>query len=210
MSKPAPGLEVDQQIRVEIELAEGVEEQQGRVQTIADDRIVVVADNGPPRSVTTGTPVRAVYFDRWGLYTFDTEVAEPLEDDGDSIVLAAPARVQRTQRRSYVRLDVNLPVSCLALDELTNLFEPVTARTGDIGGGGVRLVASSALAQTTQVVVSVVVPGFGSVVALGKVVAADQRDRWTNDLRVAFTLVSDDDREHIVRYVSHELPRRGA
>ena len=200
MEKGPPGLGIDQAVTVQAK-REGAPTLHARVRTISERGLLLVPTDEPGPPLAAGTAVTVTYFDRSGLYTFDSEVVVQT-GGGEHIIQLGPwLRLNRTQRRQYVRLDINLPVTCLAIDEETGGFRLVTARSGDIGGGGLRLVAGEPLEEDSRVVLSFVLPRHPAIVAVAKVVASDGNLDGTATLRTAFTVIAEADRDRIVGFV---------
>lgn len=204
MERAAPGLGVDQAVTVEIEQRGERRTIHARVRSITERGLLLVpTEHGPV--VEPGTPVAVTYFDRSGLYRFEADVIRQAEQGERSMQLTAPERLTRTQRRQYVRLDLQIPVACVVVDEATGALTPLDARSGDVGGGGMRLIAAEPVAEGAQIVLSFVLPRQPAVVAVAKVVVCEPRPDGTAVVRAAFHVISEQDRERIVGYVFDEL-----
>jgi c-di-GMP-binding flagellar brake protein YcgR len=202
MEHGPPGLGIDQAVSIEAHRQQV--KLQARVRSIGERGLLLVPIGDVTTTLPPRTPVTVTYFDRSGLYTFESEVIRQADGGERSMQIGPPTHLSRTQRRQYVRLDLNLPVMCLLVDEATGGYTPITARTGDIGGGGLRLVAGEAVPAGSRLVVSFVLAG-PAIVAVAKVVAVDRERDGTATLRTAFTLISEHDRDRIVGFVFDEL-----
>jgi c-di-GMP-binding flagellar brake protein YcgR len=205
MANGPPGLGIDQAVSIAVREHGVTTTIQARVRSIGERGLLLVPTGDTDVTLAPRTPIAVTYFDRSGLYTFESEVLRHADSGERSMQITPAMRLQRTQRRQYVRLDLNLPVMCLALDEHTAAFEPVTARTGDIGGGGVRLITAGPVAEHARVVVSFVLPRHTAVLAVANVVAVETHHDGTATVRTAFALISEHDRDQIVGFVFDEL-----
>ena len=205
MEHGPPGLGIDQAVTLQLQHEGVATTVQARVRTSSDRGLLVSPTDDDVPQLEPRTPVKVSYADRSGLYSFDSEVILHAPAGERSIQLGPAQRLTRTQRRQYVRLDINLPVTCLAIDEETGGFRLVTARSGDIGGGGVRLIAGELLEEDSRVVLSFVLPRHPAIVAVAKVVASDGNLDGTATVRTAFTVIAEADRERIVGFVFDEL-----
>lgn len=122
-----------------------------------------------------GSPVRVVFRDpgdqrsERGLWGFESVVLYAAVEPEPELHLAAPERIERVQRRHWVRLDVTLPV------RLTRQGEDraeVAARACDVSGGGVRLRCGERLRAGERVGLVITFPGGWEVRATGLVVRA--------------------------------------
>ena len=203
MEHGPPGLGIDQAVSIEAHRQQV--KLQARVRSIGERGLLLVPTGDVTEALLPRTPVTVTYFDRSGLYTFESEVIRQAEGGERSMQIGPPLNLTRTQRRQYVRLDLNLPVMCLLVDEATGGYTPIAARSGDIGGGGLRLIAGEAVPEGSRLVVSFVLAGQPAIVAVAKVVAADHERDGTVTLRTAFSLISEHDRDRIVGFVFDEL-----
>ncbi|PZN03678.1 MULTISPECIES: flagellar brake protein [Thermaerobacter] len=110
-----------------------------------------------------GQAVKVVYRDPRdrgsdrGVYGFVTVVVEARVEPEPELHLAPPARVERVQRRHWVRLDVRLPVR---LEREGDPPEVLSGHTLDVSGGGARVAVPKAPAVGEHLRVEMGFPGW--------------------------------------------------
>jgi c-di-GMP-binding flagellar brake protein YcgR len=107
-----------------------------RVHDFTEEIITLTApldDRGHPVRVTQGTPVRVVLQTNQGFLGFDTQSVGPkVVANLPLLDVSRPLQVERTDRREYYRVPVNLPLSYCPAGE----SHYQTGRITDISGGG--------------------------------------------------------------------------
>lgn len=208
-----PQLSVNQ--NVEIELLEdnlsGV--YRSRVEDILADRIILALplSKGVPVPIRVGSRVLVRYFDQSAIYSFTAEVISRATAPRAILAVRLPETVHRVQRRNYVRLDDNIPVTIYKLQEedLTG-FDTVTK---DISGGGVRLEIPHAYELGTELELHLKLPA-ARIVAVGKVVRCLQLEapKKGYNIGIQFTIIEERDRDRIIKYIfdrQRELRKKG-
>lgn len=90
-----------------------------------------------------GDEVRVRYCDEKGLCFFSTRVLEVVAGKRASVWLADGLKPQRSQRRRFMRLGVQIPAECVRLDSKNAPHEECSTTTLELGGNGAGIVASS-------------------------------------------------------------------
>ena len=172
------------------------------VEAVQGERVTLSVEEGGrlPAGLGSAGMVRMTYLHRYGVYTLEV----PVESVGaTTLVVGVPARVDRIQRRSYVRVDHPVDAACLLHDPDRNSFTSFDADVVDIGGGGIGLAANVIAPVGATVVMSVGIPGGSPVVAVGNVLAGEEprvrADR--RRMRVQYTLIREPDRDRIMAFI---------
>ena len=158
-----------------------------------------------------GTRVRVVYRDpqdrqaERGLFGFTTVVLAARLQPEPLLRLAPPERVERVQRREWVRLDVRLPVR---LERPGNPPEVLEVRTLDISGGGLRLLSPRPLRPGELVRLQIAFPGGWEVRATGRVVRAEAVEREQHEAGVEFVEIDPRLQDRIAGFILAEQARR--
>ena len=162
-----------------------------------NDRLQVASVDGEsvPAAWAEYRTLHLTYVDDSGVETIEVPV---IALDGARVVIGAPTVGSRVHRRAFTRVRVQLPVSCLIVDDQFTRFEPIAASVRDIGGGGVALICPSGFARGARVVVALSMPD--SIVGLGTVVATST-DGDNAVLHVSFDAMREGDRERLHRFV---------
>lgn len=225
-------------LRVEIEVPRGPYRGKyvSRIEDIFPDRFHVAMPmfRGYYVSIPRGTRVWVSYVKDKAVYYLETEVLERIPGPVPRLVLALPERVERVQRRRFVRFEAALPVAYQKLTEgqtsgltlpagasvslgaptsqpSTNqeglVPEPVLARTADISGGGIMLVAEEDIPVGTRLALLISLPQ-AKIKAEGKVTrlvkTMEVRGKTNYFLGVEFTSISDWDQDRIIGYIFEE------
>jgi len=93
-------------------------------------------------SLEKGDPVRVRYCDEKGLCFFMTQVLEVVPGARPSVWLRDGAGAQRSQRRRFMRLGVQVPASCVRLDAKGAPREECSTTTLELGGNGAGILSS--------------------------------------------------------------------
>ncbi|ADU51112.1 type IV pilus assembly PilZ [Thermaerobacter marianensis DSM 12885] len=155
-----------------------------------------------------GQAVRVVYRDPRdpqadrGVYSFVTVVVDARVAPEPELVVALPQRVERVQRRHWVRLDLRLPVR---LERRTDPPQVLTGRTLDVSGGGARVVVSGTVATGELVRVEVEFPGWRAR-ATARVVRVESGDEPVAGLE--FVEIDPRVQDRIAGFILAEQARR--
>lgn len=158
-----------------------------------------------------GSPVQVVYRDPAddradrGLYGFETVVIKAAVEPEPELHLEAPRRVERVQRRHWVRLDVSLPVWLARVDAPE---EERSGRTRDLSGGGVRLRCDEPLKPGDLVALRILFPGGWEVAARGRVVRAEQGTDAQPEYGIQFIDIDPRAQDRIAGFILAEQARR--
>lgn len=158
-----------------------------------------------------GSPVRVVYRDPAddradrGLYGFETVVIKASVEPEPELHLAAPRRIERVQRRNWVRLDVSLPVRVARVDAPDGGWN---ARTCDLSGGGLRLRCDELLQPGELVALRVSFPGGWEAAARGRVVRIVEGQDGGREYGIQFTEIDPRVQDRIAGFILAEQARR--
>ncbi|MCL2878497.1 MAG: PilZ domain-containing protein, partial [Acidobacteria bacterium] len=95
-------------------------------------------------------------------YTFKTQV---LEDLSEELVLRHTSKLNRTQQRNWLRIDVDIPVSVTLMEE-PNIGDILSGKIIDISGGGLGMTLAVKLPKNTMLLLSFELPGRDKIIDL--------------------------------------------
>ncbi|MDQ1359098.1 MAG: hypothetical protein QOE07_2329 [Acidimicrobiaceae bacterium] len=173
--------------------------------------ILTVADAGAIESFPTGTKVRGSYGDHSGFCQFVTEVVETQASDSPDapgiIRLQPPKQISTTQRRRFVRADVDMTIPCALLDSKNQAFLSAPGEVSNLGGGGLKMViaAHPSLVEGSKLALAFFLPGSDPILVLGRVVQVTVDPEGPATIRLAFTSIDADSRERVERYAYRKL-----
>ena len=193
-----------------------------RMSSFSERGVTLLAETGAIDAFPTGTTVRASYGDHSGFCQFTSEVvsvapAPPAAKGVDGVVggekgavlirVRAPTRVTTTQRRRYVRSDVELEIACALLDSKAMTFRAAPGEVRNLGGGGLMMIiaAHPSLVLGAELALAIPAPGGDPVLAVGRVVQAVPQPEGPVQLRMAFTYIDAIGRDRIERFVYRRL-----
>ncbi len=211
-------LSINQEVEITINEAGSITTELAVVAEITDDIIILYHQlRGQKSSVLApGLNARITYADQIAMYNFETTILEVSGVSRLNIVITLPDKVNRTQRRNYVRIDVRLPLEYYRLkDGLATNFTNYQTTTKDISGGGLRFTSDFLIALGTELETIIDIPGQGKINAIAQVVRCIPTGRGNvvkYSIGVEFTLIEKKDRERIIRYLfehQRELRKKG-
>lgn len=162
------------------------------------------------------------FYTRKGLYQCFIRVVERYKDNNVYILLCElTSPLGKYQRREYYRYACTLPVRTRELleEEIEAMKEskyqmwvgiPLTkGNIADISGGGIRFVSSVQYAEGTQIAISFSLNMHGkeeTFELVGKILNSRSHEvrRGEYEHRVKFTLITNVQREDIIRYIFEE------
>lgn len=172
---------------------------------------LLVDDVGAVEAFPQGTRVHGSYGDHSGFCQFDTSVismAPPAADGQPAVMrLEAPARITTTQRRRFVRADVDLTIPVALLNAKAMTFISAPGEVHNLGGGGLMMViaAHPALTLGSKLALAITVPGGDPVVVLARAVQVLTEDDGPATVRVAFSSLDAADKDRIERFAYRAL-----
>lgn len=169
----------------------------------ADEGVVVMEHlaNGL-QIVEAGIPLSVDFFDQGELYTFSSEVQTTT---AKSIMITYPLEITKKQQRNYRRVPMKFAVDVMVMDYDTSETKTLKGSTLDISGGGMRLLAESAILVAKGDLVGLEFSISNGddpqpVVVTAKVVRVEPCDnRAKQRFAVEFTSIKDEDRYMLIR-----------
>ena len=155
-----------------------------------------------PVDLPVGTELNVVYSVDEVAYKFSSQVLR--EDFGGHVPLlfiTRPERIERHQRREWVRMRTTLTVHCAA----ARLLQPeeeaplLTGKIHDLSGGGILLEVGTACQAGDQLLLTIHLPD-GEVKCLGEV-RRILGDEGGHAYGIQFLLIGEKDRDRIIRYI---------
>ncbi len=192
-----------------------------RVEEIGRDgslKLALPVEGGVPVMVTPGDMVRCEFAEDGIACSFITSCRGSEMGAVPRLVLQAPERIERIQRRDYVRLDVSVPVRFSVIGAPDGFeYDAVltfATRTRDISGGGALLLAPLRLVSGARLDLLMELPEARAVHTLAEVVRLAPDGAvvehpgpvWSTGVR--FIGIDDRDREAIIRYIFGEQRQR--
>lgn len=212
-------LQINQQI--ELKILEGPSHGAfvTRVEDIGPDhslRLALPAEGNLGAAIQPGVMVRCEYADDGVACSFHTRCLGVEMGRVPVLLLKAPEKIERIQRRDYVRLDASLPVRFTVVGAPEGFqYDAVltlTSRTRDISGGGALLLSPLGLVPGTRIDLLVELPGSQPVHSMAEVVRMAGDDQQMSGgvwpIGVRFIGMDDRHRESIIRFIFSEQRER--
>lgn len=168
--------------------------------------------------VMPGDEIMVEYVYQGQRVSFPAWVLERTREDPPALVLTRPASgdIRRQQLRSFVRLDVSLPIEYAVSGQKSEgeQAQLLPGRTVDISGGGALIVTREPYAPGTRLDLLLhlpdrVIPAEAEVVRQHPVpVVPGSGETAEPRLGVRFTQIEERDREHIIRFIFTEYRKR--
>lgn len=159
---------------------------------------------GFPVMWENGREFYAKVFDDSGIYGFYSLLLNKRISPLPIWIVSMPAALKKMQQRSFVRLDISLPVR-LEYSESDNPEQTISleAATKDVGGGGVQIIAAQPFAVGTRFQVSIRLTAADEIQAQGEVVRCykPQSDRMLYWLAVKFIEINENSRDKMIRFI---------
>lgn len=170
-----------------------------------------VTGAGAVAAFPAGTIVRGTYGDHSGLCQFETTVLESAPgatpEDPGTIRLVPPKRISTTQRRRFVRAEVDVTIACALLDRKGFTFLSAPGDVDNLGGGGLKMViaAHPSLTVGSRLALAIPMPGTDGVLALGRIVQIVVAPGGPATVRLAFTSIDAEDRDRVERFAYRKV-----
>ena len=95
-------------------------------------------------------------------YAFMAQVRVDLKEE---LVLYHTNKLNRTQQRNWLRVDVNIPVNATRMEE-SHVGDILSGKIDDISGGGLRMTLPDRLPKSSMLLLNFSLPGQGQIVDL--------------------------------------------
>ena len=206
----APTIEPGQLVILEHGEEEGDARTSVVVEAVQEGAVLVAQlDAQPLPTIPEGAAIRLIVLDRNEMFSIACTVGRAGES---SMRLELAAEAERIVRRQYVRVAVDVPVSCLILNNESNEWAPFRAKVTDISAGGMAMAADVIAPTGATIVISIAVPDETPVVAIGRVLPADAETRKVVNLatrgplvRVEYSIIREADRDRLMRFIFAEM-----
>ncbi|MDN5293814.1 MAG: hypothetical protein PWQ91_1798 [Eubacteriales bacterium] len=200
-------LEINQKVELHIKLGEFAGIYPSRIEEISDRVILLAAPikKGRVLPVETGTPVEVCFARQNCFYCFASVVSGMVREKVPLVVVQKPEKIERVQRRRFVRFEVRLPVKFYLLDNQYNPLPPqLEGFTVNISGGGILLATEAEVKIGDQLQLEIAFPDGTIIEAVGRVVRLQEvwEDRKAiNYAGIEFILLSSRDQDTITRFI---------
>lgn len=197
---------MNQRLGVVLPKGNQVEQYPSRIEEIADAKMLIAMpmSKGFPVMWENGREFYAKVFDDSGIYGFYSLLLNKRISPLPIWIVSMPAALKKMQQRSFVRLDISLPVR-LEYSESDNPEQTISleAATKDVGGGGVQIIAAQPFAVGTRFQVSIRLTAADEIQAQGEVVRCykPQSDRMLYWLAVKFIEINENSRDKMIRFI---------
>jgi c-di-GMP-binding flagellar brake protein YcgR len=215
MDDPKKYLELNQSVRVLPEDSRQEDWSSSTIQDI-DDRafyIAVPVRRTVPLMLREGDSVHFQIPGATGMVLFTTKVTGWRRDVIPLIGLALPTQVERIERRSFVRLPVQLEASLAEIPKEGKEVAWVRGQMLDISGGGVRMAIRRNLSKGARVMVTFALP-LGSysetIVSDGEVMRIQEKGpSGIVQVGVQFVNLATKYQDSIIRFIFEKLKEAG-
>jgi len=206
-------LEINQRLELEVKSGEYAGTYLSRVEEIGeqDIKIAIPVEKGSIVPLRLKTPVTVTVQGKDAVYSADTFIVGRLLTPIPILVLLKPKEFRRIQRRDYVRVEANLPVT-IELSKNEEEQVVILSRTCNISGGGMMLSLDLDSLEETEFSVDAVldlnieIPELEQPIkAIGRIVRCEEKKSPNSGnelcLGLKFTLIEEKDRDQIISYV---------
>ncbi len=157
-----------------------------------------------------------VYSTEFGILKFASSVLGQEWEKERSIYFSKPARIERLQRRQFVRIKKVLKVSFgLLPQDASNALSPDSIKldrsgvTRDISEGGLQLVSGEDVPSDSLVSLLIELDASGTVFAAGKVLSQESLGMGGRQLlRIQFVMIRNEDKDILRRYISQVIKQK--
>lgn len=212
-------IKINQLVHVDIEDNEGnVHKYHSRVENLGEDEIALASPirKRTPVYVPAGTVLSVCFWDKISIYSFQTVGRSSVDRGMPMLLVKYPYKVEKVQKREYVRVQANLSI-LLSYKDPEGEYKELWCQTRDISGGGIMLATTKPVSLTNGYQVRLAFQlEMNTIYLAGQVVRNDLEEDADglekSILGVKFTNVSEKDRQHIIKYVFNrqiELRRKG-
>lgn len=181
------------------------------VQDISDDYFAmsVPMSEGRYLPLERGEKVEIIYYDNLVLYKFiGVVISRKIDNNVPQLILQFPDRVQRIQRRNYVRVDLIEYINyCQFIDDKKiddiyyeddeNIFKAILL---DVSGGGIKLKIKERV-KANDILLIQLPTNEGILKLKGRIVRVIKDDDNRNLCGISFIELNSKTRERIIRYV---------
>lgn len=166
--------------------------------------------------IPNGESINVWFWDNEAIYTFKTIVVNNVLEGIPQIIVNGAEKVERVQKREYVRVSMHIDVNMFYTDEDSNI-QNIWCNSRDISGGGIMLVITKAIKLNSD---SMVFLEFyvdeqkirTAVEIVWNDWEIDSEGIERNIIGLKFVTISDNDRQLIIKKVylkQIELRRKG-
>ena len=181
------------------------------VQDVSDDYFAmsVPMSEGSYLPLERGEKVEIIYYDNLVLYKFiGVVISRRIDNNVPQLILQFPDKVQRIQRRSYVRVDLieyvnycqfvdGKKIDDMYYEDDKNIFKAILL---DISGGGIKLKIKEKV-KANDILLLQLPTNEGMLKLKGRIVRLVKDDDNRNLCGISFIELDDKTRERIIRYV---------
>jgi len=217
MVNPDKTLKINQNVEVVVEEGPYKGNYNSKVSDITEDEIMIMAIYKREEVVPLrkGIEVDILYEGDNAFYSLTTEIKGRVKNPIPTIILKQSENIERIQRRSYFRLQVNKKIKYLIIKELQEEeeqpdFKKTTAI--DLSGGGLQMVLDEDLSLRDRLLFNLDIDKLDKLVE-GKIVRiAHNEDDYSKTAGVEFINIERQDRDKIISFLfnyQRKLRRRG-
>lgn len=179
-------------------------------------KIMAPAVQGTVLPIPIRTPIQITFIGERALYSFDTIITSRFNNPISGFTLKMPSKMQRIQRREFVRLEVKIQSRYRIVNELNLLEEnPEPFNEGyilDISGGGIRFCSDEELEVGSYLEMMLDIEPIQSEILLGRIVRCFRREEGGHEIGVAFLELTASVQDQIISWIfdkERDLRRKG-
>ena len=154
-----------------------------------------------PVFLEKGTEFYGKVFDGGGAYTFKSRFVDKKLHPLPIWIVTMPSDVEKTQQRSFVRLDILLPV--VLEYPFNNEVVLIKAMTRDLSAGGLQVICDRRIKVGKQLKLSLDCPDYGVFEIDGEVIrnSRPQEDRRLYWISIKFVGIQETIRDKISKFI---------
>ena len=211
-----PELQINTRIEVEVEDSQYPGKYFSRVMDIGEKEIRIMAPalKGVVIPLHLNTQVTIHYVGERAMYSFKTVIRQRFKDALAGMSVAMPTKIERIQRREYVRLEVQLHFRYRILKgEQTQENETfLKSYIVDISGGGLKFYNDSPIPVDSILELQLAIEGIENEIIIGKVVRSRERAEGGYDIGIYFEGILPAVQDQIIGWIfnkQRDLRRKG-
>lgn len=210
-----PELQINTRIEIEVHDPQFSGKYFSRVMDIGEKelRIMSPAVKGVLVPLHVNTPITIYYVGDRAMYSFRTVIRQRFKDVMAGLIVDIPAKIDRIQRREYVRLEVQIHFRYRIVPEDTQEADRFQkSYIVDISGGGVKFYTDGPIPVDSMLEMQLAIEGIEQDIITGRVVRNRERVEGGYDIGVAFEGLAANVQDQIIGWIfnkQRDLRRKG-
>ncbi|AET70273.1 putative glycosyltransferase [Desulfosporosinus orientis DSM 765] len=173
-----------------------------RIEEVGEKLLMVGApfENGELVPLREGTKVKLTFWDEAAVYSFEGKIMQRIAVPIPLFILVLPDKVDKVQRRNYVRVPALFPVMFRTVNR-EGLSDFQKATMIDLSGGGIRFTTKEHVEDKSLLYIQITLPN-GEIQTPVRVIRVDKNEEMKlYSVSGEFYEISERERDRIIRCV---------